>query len=316
MTTLTVASPTRTISTHAERDRLRASFALALEAEGASAATRRVYGYAVRTLFSGLESMGLNSLPASATTAEHIRHVLTEKQRGGSSPGTVNTIHRGLRRFFAWLCEEGERADNPMLKIAAPAVPEKPLDAPSREQIVVLIAHCKKDQRKTLGARDAALLMVMASTGLRAAEMCALRVEDIDLKARLAVISGKGRKVRPVPFEPSVLRALTRYWRLAGVIEGAAFCDRSGKPLSTSALYLMVRRRGSEIGIEKLHPHLLRHTWATAMLEAELPEQAIRVLAGWSPGSRMLQRYSAHQAEALAVEARRRITLVGRRPNE
>lgn len=311
MTNIRIASPPpRSISSAPDHARLLAAFDLALESEGASEATRRVYAYAARTLFAGLDHMGLGSLPVSAVTAEHVRHVLAEKRRAGAAPATLSTIHRGLRRWLGWLQEEGERTDNPMQRIAAPPIPDRPIEAPSRDQVAALIAHCRKDRRKVLGARDAAIIATLASTGLRASELCSLQVEDIDLKARQTLIVGKGGKPRIVPFEPGVLRALARYWRLAKVTEGAAFRDRSGKPLSTSGLYLCIRRRGAEIGLARLHPHALRHSWAASMLEEQVPEQAIRVLAGWAPGSRMLHRYSAHQAEALAVEARRGIKLL------
>ncbi len=101
-----------------------------------------------------------------------------------------------------------------------------------------------------------------------------------------------------------------RYWRRAGINTGAVLRSRIGEPLSKDALYLMVRRRGEQAGIEGLHPHVLRHTCATGLLAAGMQESDVRVLMGWSRGSRMLERYTQSRATERALEARSGVRLI------
>ena len=106
------------------------------------------------------------------------------------------------------------------------------------------------------------------------------------------------------------MRLLDRYHRLAHVTEGAIFRNRSGEPLSSAGAYLMVRRRGQQVGIEGLHPHAFRHLCATRLLGEGLNESHIRTLLGWSKSSQMLSRYVASRSAELALEARSRVRLI------
>ena len=103
---------------------------------------------------------------------------------------------------------------------------------------------------------------------------------------------------------------LQRYYRLAGITDGALFRSRTGEPLSQAALYLAVRRRGEQAGIANLHPHTFRHACATRLLEAGMQESDVRTLMGWARGSRMLERYTQSGAAERALEARADVRLV------
>ena len=111
-------------------------------------------------------------------------------------------------------------------------------------------------------------------------------------------------------FEAKTLLALQRYHRQAGIKNGALFQSRTGEPLSQTALYLAIRRRGEQAGIEGLHPHTFRHTCATRLLDAGMQESDVRVLLGWSRGSRMLERYTQSGATKRALEARAVVRLI------
>ena len=147
---------------------------------------------------------------------------------------------------------------------------------PSRKQISLLISRCQEDTPEVLGVRDAALIATLATTGLRASELCSLRVEDINMRTRQAPVVGNLTQPRMVSFDPAALRALREYWRLAKVTEGAAFRDRSGKPLSTAALYLCIRRRGNEIGLTNLRPGKLRRSWKELLSQRIAAREARR----------------------------------------
>ena len=106
------------------------------------------------------------------------------------------------------------------------------------------------------------------------------------------------------------MRLITRYWRRADVTSGAVFRDRSGGPLSQAGLYLSVRRRGRQGGIENLHAHVFRHCAASALLVAGMQEGDLRVLMGWTRGSNMVARYTRSTAVERAMEARAAVRLI------
>ena len=304
MATLT-ATPTR--SPIAERVRLLQSFETALEATGLSPATIRLYRHGVRRLYAHVDRMGLNA-PLSGLSAEHLREWLNAERRAGASPATCEALHKSLRRFWAFLLEEGEIPENVAARLPAPKVPVKVVQALTREQLAALFRACQ--DKTLLGLRDEAIIACLLDTGLRASELLSLTVEGVDRKERRTVVLGKGARERLVSFEAKTLRLLDRYHRRAGIEAGPLFRDRTGEPLSQSALYLAVRKRGRQVGIERLHPHTFRHTTATALLEAGLQEGDVRQLMGWSRRSHMLERYTASRATDRALDARARVRLV------
>ena len=309
MTTTSLALTPPLTSAAQERDRLLASFLLSLEAENRSPATARLYEYAVRQLFAFLQDMGLDNVPLSAVSPEHLRHFLAVQRRGGKAPATVESLHRGVRAFWRWLQAEGEISENVATRVPRPQVPEQVVEVITDAQLMALRRTCQRD-RTVLGLRDSALIVTLLDTGLRASELLGLTIEGIDRKERRALVLGKGAKERIVCFESKTLRLLDRYWRRASITSGAILRDRTGSPLSSAALYLAMRRRGRQVGIEGLHPHAFRHYAASALLEAGMTEADVRVLMGWSRGSRMLERYTASRAAERALEARASVRLV------
>ncbi len=309
MTTSSLSSPTRSPSPTAERTRLLQSFETALEAAGLSPATRRLYRHGVRRLYTHLDRMGLDA-PLSGVSAEHLREWLNAERRAGASPATIEALHKAARRFWRFLLEEGEATEDVAARLPAPKVPVKVVDALTGEQVAALVRACRRD-KTLLGLRDEAIITCLLDTGLQAAELLSLTVEDVDRKERRALVMGKGARERVVGLEAKTLRLLDRYHRKAGVEAGPLFRDRTGEPLSQAALYLAVRRRGRQAGIDGLHPHTLRHTSATALMAAGLQEGDVRTLMGWSRRSHMLERYTASRAAERALEARGRVRLVG-----
>ena len=307
MTTTSLASPPAPATTHRDRARLLQSFETALEAAGLSPATIRLYRHGVGRLYAHLDSMGLDA-PLSGVSAEHLREWLNAERRAGASPATIDALHKAARRFWRFLGEEGEITEDVAARLPAPKVPVKVVQALTREQIAALFRACQ--DKTLLGLRDEAIIAGLLDTGLRASELLGLTVEDIDRRERRAVVMGKGARERLVGFEAKTLRLLDRYHRRAGIEAGPLFRDRTGEPLSQAALYLAIRKRGRQVGIENLHPHSFRHTTATALLAAGLQEGDVRQLMGWSRRSHMLERYTASRAADRALDARAGVRLV------
>ncbi len=310
MTTATIQRRSATVAPTATQERLEllASFEIALDAAGLSPATLRLYTHGVRKLYAFLGRIGLDA-PLSGISAEHLREFLRAERQSGAAPATLDALHRAVRRFWKFLAEEGEVTENVALRVPAPKQDVKVVEALTTEQIAALFKVCKRD-KSTLGKRDEAIIAVLLDTGLRAAELLSLTVEGIDWKERRALVMGKGARERVIGFEAKTLLTIQRYHRQAGITDGALFRSRTAEPLSMAALYLAIRRRGEQAGVEKLHPHTFRHCTATRLLEAGMQESDVRVLLGWSRGSRMLERYTASGASERALAARREVRLV------
>ncbi len=307
MTTST-SMKSATASASGECQQLLESFEISLDAAGLSPATLRLYDFGVRKLYAFLDRIGLDA-PLSGISAEHLRDFLRAERQAGAAPATLDAQHRAMRRFWKFLTEEGEVTENVAAKVPAPKQEEKLVGALTPEQIVALLKVCRKD-RSTLGKRDEAIITALLGTGLRAGELLRLNIEDIDRRERRAVVMGKGARQRVIGFEPRTLQLLDRYWRRAGITSGPILRSRTDEPLSMAALYLAVRRRGEQAGIEGLHPHTFRHTCANRLLEAGMQESDVRVLLGWSRNSRMLERYTQSGAAERALEARAGVRLV------
>jgi site-specific recombinase XerD len=225
----------------------------------------------------------------------------------GAQAATARTRHMALRRFAAWLAEEGELDTNPLLGVKPPKLDQKVVDALTDEQLRLLIKACSG--RELIDRRDEAIVRLMAETGLRAGEVIAMQVADVELQQGRAIVRrGKGGKGRAVPFGAQTAAAVDRYMRarrahrLGGT--GALWLGGNGQTFSYHGLNLALKRRATAAGIAGFHLHLMRHTAATRWLRAGGSEGGLMAVAGWSTRS-MVDRYTgASASERAATEAR------------
>jgi site-specific recombinase XerD len=225
----------------------------------------------------------------------------------GAQAATARTRHMALRRFAAWLAEEGELDANPLLGVKPPKLDQKVVDALTDEQLRLLIKACSG--RELIDRRDEAIVRLMAETGLRAGEVIAMQVADVELQQGRAIVRrGKGGKGRAVPFGAQTAAAVDRYMRarrahrLGGT--GALWLGGNGQTFSYHGLNLALKRRATAAGIAGFHLHLMRHTAATRWLRAGGSEGGLMAVAGWSTRS-MVDRYTgASASERAATEAR------------
>lgn len=281
-----------------------ASFARDLRAAGKAERTITIYGQSIR-FFS--EWLAEQDRPADldALTKSAISAWLAEMgERNAQS--TVLTRYRGMRRFVRWLHDEGEISDNPMKNLEQPKAPPKPVPVITDEEIGRLLKTCDTGFR---GRRDEALLRVLFDCGVRISELAGLGVEDVDLDHDVVFVMGKGRKPRAVPFGAKTARALDRYARLR---RKHKFADADGfwlgqrGPLTTDGIDDILRVRAKAAGVEGLHAHRFRHTFAHDWLASGGQERDLMRLAGWTSDT-MLDRYGASAATERAHAAARRL---------
>ena len=195
------------------------------------------------------------------------------------------SIQRGLsalRTFFDFCMREAAMNRNPARAVSAPKASRRLPNALDTDRVGALM---ELDGDDPLSARDRAMLELTYSSGLRLSELCALAVADVDLEGGLVKVLGKGRKVRVVPVGRHAREAV-RGWlavraELAGPGESALFVSRRGRRISARAVQARFARRALERGIGvHVNPHMLRHSFATHLLESSGDLRAVQELLG------------------------------------
>ncbi len=206
------------------------------------------------------------------------------KALGLSARSAGRAIH-AVRGFFRFLVREEKLADDPMENVRSPR-PFKPLPRfLNRAQVEALLAA--PDVSTPLGLRDKAILETMYASGLRASEVTQLKAESIDREIGLLRVFGKGRKERLVPIGSSALAAILRYEDharsrlLKGKRTRELFLNHSGDSLSRMGLWLIVRKHALAVGVAQIvSPHVLRHSFATHLLENGADLRALQAMLG------------------------------------
>lgn len=240
----------------------------------------------------------------------------------GGYTGGVNTQQRNLRALFVYLSEEYEVPnpyDDPKLhKYAAPQLGKPKTLSEEFVTDVLTLTAWGPDRRDFETTRDHALLRVLTE-GLRAEEILNLRVQDLDLpNATLVVVPLKGQRnsvdARPIPLQPSTVKALQRYIRVRATHPRAESGHRDSawlwlgtrgrRPLQYKALYWIVKRRAEQAGYDpdEVTPHSFCHTWCHDLLDAGVSGENVMAIRGWSSPA-MLRRYGADQASQRAINA-------------
>jgi integrase/recombinase XerC/integrase/recombinase XerD len=189
--------------------------------------------------------------------------------RGPASSHTVNSRVRAVRAFFNWPYEEDYTECHRLLKVRPPKPRELEIEILTDEEIERTFASI--NPHTVLGARNTAIYSLMLDTGLRLTEVVTLKYQDAHLDNRYVKILGKGDKERIVAFGTTCQRALLNYdqhYRFANQGQEAEtfFLCIDGHPMGAEGLRSLTERLSKTAGIPRLHPHLIRHTYATRFL--------------------------------------------------
>ena len=214
-----------------------------------------------------------------ALQAAQLRAFIADEHRRGLTPKSLQRRLSACRSFYQWLLRHGRIAANPAASLRAPKAARKlpqVLDVDEAVQLVEVPTDAP------LGQRDRALLELLYSSGLRVSELCALRWHDLDLTEGQVTVLGKGSKQRMVPVG-SHARAALAAWReeVAAKADAPVFPGRGGKPITPRAVQLRLRQIAQRQGLfKRVHPHLLRHTFASHVLESSGDLRGVQELLG------------------------------------
>ena len=247
---------------------------------GLSAHTVRGYRRDLAVFARYLDSMQLEDW--SKVDAKVVRGFVAWRHRGSVGGRSIQRGLSALRTFFDFCVREAAMTGNPARAVSAPKASRRLPNALDTDRTGALV---ELDGEDPLSLRDRALLELTYSSGLRLSELCALAVADVDLEGGLVRVLGKGRKVRVVPVGRHA-RDAVRAWlavraELAGPGESALFVSRRGRRIAARSVQARFAKRATESGIGvHVHPHMLRHSFATHLLESSGDLRAVQELLG------------------------------------
>jgi integrase/recombinase XerC len=233
----------------------------------------------------------------------HIRRWVAQMHGGGRSGRGIALILSGWRGFYVWLGREGLVASNPVQDVRAPKAGKPLPKALSVDESVQLASFVSDSNDPWLEARDAAIVELLYGGGLRVGELTGLDAVAssaargwVDLPAGEAHVLGKGAKRRTVPVGSKAVEALTRWLALrdqaltvtmpgkpgqGGTVQAALFIGRNGTRLTAQSIWQRLKRRSLQAGLATpVHPHMLRHSFASHLLQSSSDLRAVQELLG------------------------------------
>jgi len=230
-----------------------------------------------------LERRGSSLLQAQRTDVEAF---LGDQFRAKAKATSIARRLSSVRRFYALQLQQGSLRADPTLRVKAPKLPRRLPKNLSEAKVEALLAA--PDTKTTLGLRDRAMLETLYATGLRVSELVGLTLAQVSLDMGVVRVLGKGSKERLVPLGEEAISWLKRYLTevrptLAGRGKSTAmFVTARGGPLTRQAFWALIKRLGAKAGIPvaTLSPHVLRHAFATHLLNHGADLRVVQLLLG------------------------------------
>jgi len=255
-------------------------FATRLRAANRSAETMRAYLGDLELFVSWALEQGYED-PGRITRKELRDYVGYLTRRGDQRTSTARRVAT-IRNYFAWLVQENILETSPATGLKTPKPPKKLPELVVREQLEELLDADWGDDGKAV--RDRAICEILYGAGLRVSELCSLDLDSIDESSGLIRVTGKGNKERVVPLHATAFASL-EVWRKQGRAsmmealspDAALFFNGRGKRLTPRDVRRIL---DSRIGQGHIHPHALRHTYATHLLEGGADLRVVQELLG------------------------------------
>ncbi|MEX0750407.1 MAG: tyrosine recombinase [Dehalococcoidia bacterium] len=296
-------------------DRLLERYFAVLQAEhNLSRFTVRNYASDLRQFFDWLADRSTDPLKL---TRQAFRSYLASMIDAGNAQGSIARRVSTTRSFYKWLRLTGALTDDPLANVSGPKRARRLPKALTLEDITNVIAAA--DGERPADLRDRALLEVMYACGLRVSEISALSLGDVDLEQNALLVHGKGNKQRVAVMGEPARRALERYLRdgrpkivrtpkaaKPGVKPDthAVLLNRSGGRMSQRRIQILVRNYALKAGLDaRVHPHLLRHTFATHMLDGGAELRVVQELMGHaSPNTTQIYLHVTEERQRKVLE--------------
>ncbi len=219
---------------------------------------------------------------ATQVTQHHIRALIAQQHRRGLGGKSLQRMLSAIRSFYRWMLREGIARNNPATQVRAPKNPRHlpvTLDVDSISQLLDIPCDTP------LAIRDKAIMELFYSSGLRLSELAGLHWEQIDLPSGMLTVVGKGNRSRMVPVGRMAAEALLEWRKVRSQFtsfeQPHIFVSRQGNPLATRSIQARIRYWAKRQGLpQNIYPHLLRHSFASHMLESSGNLRAVQELLG------------------------------------
>ena len=247
---------------------------------GLSARTLQAYRRDLEQLLRFLETAEIDQ--PGQVTQHDIRAFIAQRHRQGLGGKSLQRMLSAVRSFYKWLLREGLAEHNPATPVRAPKSPRHlpaTLDADTIGQLLDIPCDTP------LAKRDKAIMELFYSSGLRLSELATLRWEQIDLGSGMVTVTGKGNRSRMVPVGRIAVEALLEWRKVRGEFvsfeEPQVFVSQRGTPIATRTIQSRIRYWAKRQGMpQNIYPHLLRHSFASHMLESSGDLRAVQELLG------------------------------------
>jgi integrase/recombinase XerD len=261
---------------------------LAVE-RGASALTVQAYRHDIQRYCDFLRESAIDSV--DLVRRESVTAYLAVLRQSGLAPASVERTVSALKSFHRFSVREGLAEHDPTATVRLPKVPDTLPETLSVAQVTTLLDQVFPPT--AIGLRDQAILELFYGCGLRVSELVGLDLSAVLFADGYLRVRGKGDKERVVPVSGAAASALEQYLlqgrgllhpkRVSAPADGSAvFLNSSGHRISRQGVYKLVARYGVLVGIDNLHPHTLRHSFATHLLEGGADLRSIQELLGHS----------------------------------
>ncbi len=265
------------------------SFLSDLRRRGYSSRTVDAYAFDLRKFIdhvSQIRNLSPDNIPVEGIQVGDIRNWADSCLGKGNTPRTLSRKIATCKSFFKYLVFEEIIKENPTLRVSIPKTQKKPPSALSQDEIRQLIAAPEADDPNRL--RDRAILFLLYSAGLRVSELTTLKMEQVLIERHAIRVHGKGAKDRLLPLTDSARSVLIDYFldrekKLPKSIDpkSPAFVTEKGNQMSVRMIQYMVKKYGRKAGISlHVHPHLIRHSIATHLIEEGCDVEAVRQTLG------------------------------------
>ncbi len=253
---------------------------------GVSVHTLSGYRNDIEQMISWLEAMGIRN--PGKVKASHVRQYVLALRKSGKAPRSVSRAVSAIKGFFGFLESEGIIKDNPCLLLDSSHIPLSLPKVLSRKEAELILAS-PPGNKKPLKTRNKAMLEFLYATGGRITETLSLTLDSLRLDLAIAICRGKGKKERVLYLSKRAVQALREYLDEARPVfaknlvedKGLVFLSRNGKPLDRHQAFRIVRKAASLAGITKtISPHVLRHSFATHLLDGGADLRAVQEFLG------------------------------------